>query len=91
LLSSLSDLLKNPVIEFAGGLALIAYLNKGEGSWLEKISGLDLVAGTQSYALVALIMAQQLAPYAPAMLQYGSEALTGIIKAVPAIAAAGGG
>lgn len=79
-------ILRNPAIELIGGMAAIAYFNKGTGSLFEKFSGLDPVAGAQTAALVALIMAQQLVPAVPAIMTTTTDVTKAIAPAIEKLA-----
>lgn len=79
----LHDLVTNPVAELIAGYVVIAYLNKGEGSWWESVSGIDFPQYLQSLGLVAIITAQQLAPVLPDVLP-ALGGLGGISKALTA-------
>ena len=77
------ELAKNPVIELLAGVAVITYLNKGDKSWYQSLTGIDLKAGGEFAGLIAVIGLQQIAPLAPSIAQ-GTE---GLSKALPGILA----
>lgn len=75
------DLMKNPVVELLAGIIAISFLNKGDKSWVESLTGIDLKAGGEYAGLVAIIGLQQLAPLAP----YIAQGAEGIGKTLPGI------
>jgi hypothetical protein len=76
----------NPVFELLVGIMAITYLNKGDKSWYQSLTGIDLKAGGEFAGLVAIIGLQQIAPLAPSIAQ-GAE---GISKAIPGLLAIAG-
>src|ERR1035437_3661239 len=80
------ELIRNPVVELIAGIAAISYLNKGSGSWLESVTGIDLAAGGEYAGLVAIIGLQQIAPLIPTIAAAGVDALGAVAKAAPMLA-----
>jgi len=60
-----SQLIENPLIEFAAGIAFITWLTRGRQSWLERATGIDVAQGTLGAALAGVITAQQLSKSLP--------------------------
>lgn len=63
----LTDLIKNPLIEYALGMLFIAYITRGNQSVLERITGVDIMGTAWGMGLTGIITAQQLAALAPYM------------------------
>ena len=80
-------IITNPVLELIAGIAAITYLNKGNRSWLESISGIDLAAGGEYAGLVAVIGLQQIAPLIAASAGTQSDLAKSILPALPALLA----
>ena len=82
------ELIRNPVVELIAGIAAISYLNKGSGSWLESVTGIDLAAGGEYAGLVTIIGLQQIAPLIPTIAAAGVDALGAVAKVAPMLALA---
>lgn len=78
-------LIGNPIIELVAGIAAISYLNKGNSSWLESITGIDLKAGGEYAGLIAVIGLQQVAPLIPSVLKAGTDNLGTLSKSLPSL------
>jgi len=82
------EIIRNPVVELIAGIAAISYLNKGNGSFLESITGIDLAAGGEYAGLVTIIGLQQISPLIPTLAAAGVDALGAVAKAAPMLALA---
>lgn len=82
------ELIRNPVVELIAGIAAISYLNKGDGSFLESVTGIDLAAGGEFAGLVSIIALQQFAPLIPTIAAAGVDALGAVAKVAPMLALA---
>jgi len=78
-IESFRDIAKNPIVEFAAGFALISYLSKGKQSWLERMTGADIMQGAMGAGLVGVITAQQLSAALPYIVQASDKLAPALI------------
>jgi hypothetical protein len=82
-MGELTQLLKNPLVEYILGLMLIGYLTRGERSLLERLTGADVMAGAMGVGLTGVITAQQLSaslPYIVQMTDKAAPLIGGLLK-----------
>ena len=82
-------MLKNPVIEILGAYIILESLQRM--NFIKDNAWGNIEQGAAMTAITGVVTVQQIAPALPSILTAGGEALGAVTKALPALAAIGGG